>query len=264
MQRLTSKENSLVKDILKLKSKASYRKKNGKFVIEGVRLSLDALQSKADIESLVYSDSAYEKYPDAVEKLSAKAQNTYSVSKALFEHISDTVTPQGIMCVCRFCSNVNTVFEAETPITALALENIQDPLNMGTVLRTAEAIGISRVFLSDDCVDVYSPKVLRGSMGAVFRLPIGIVPNMPEFVRLCNSKGIITAATVPDASAVSVTSVKDYSNTVVFIGNEGNGLTDELLKNTALKITIPMNGRAESLNASVAAAIMMWEMRRAV
>lgn len=264
MQRLTSKENPFLKELLKLKSRASYRKKNQSFVIEGVRLSLDALQSGACIEGLVCSDSALVKYPDAVERLSAKANRLYSVSNALFEYLSDTVTPQGILCVCRFCSNVNADFKPEKPITALALENIQDPLNMGTVLRTAEALGIEKVFISDDCVDVYSPKVLRGSMGAVFRLPICTVSNMPEFAKLCGKNGIATVATVPDPSATPVTSIHDFSNTVVFIGNEGNGLTEDLLQSVTVKATIPMCGRAESLNASAAAAIIMWEMKRTI
>ena len=143
------------------------------------------------------------------------------------------------------------------------LEDIQDPSNLGTVLRTAEALGIGGVILTRGCCDVYSPKVLRGSMGAVFRLPMALVETMPPAVNALEHKGFVAMAAVPDREAEPITHVRFSSPSIVLVGNEGNGLKPETIRACQRRVTIPMLGRAESLNASVAASLLMWEMMRA-
>lgn len=260
--RISSRDNQLIKNTVKLKNKASFRKKNELFVIEGARLTQDALLSKVSIQSFICSDTGYERYPELTAELQKNSQKSYIVSDSLFSEMSDTVTPQGLMCICRFCNNVIYSDDIAKPMTALALENIQDPSNMGTILRTAEAIGIERVYLTSDCVDIYSPKVLRGSMGAVFRQKIYITDDMVSLVKDCNSNGINTIATVPIPTALPITQIKSFKNTFTVIGNEGNGITHKLLDVCKTAVTIPMQGRAESLNASAAAAIVIWEAGR--
>ena len=144
----------------------------------------------------------------------------------------------------------------------IALENIQDPSNMGTILRTAEAIGVNGVIISQNSCDIYNPKSLRGSMGAVFRIPVLVVENMSEEIIKLNDEGFTTYAAVPDKNAINInkTSFKDAS--VIVLGNEGNGLAKETMSSCMYLITIPMLGRAESLNVATAASIMMWEMVR--
>jgi TrmH family RNA methyltransferase len=141
------------------------------------------------------------------------------------------------------------------------LEEIQDPANLGTVLRTAEALGEKAVLLCGKGCDPYSPKVLRGSMGAVFRLPMISIPNFAEAAPLLKKCGWTLWAAVPDSDALRVTKA-DFSNpSVMAVGNEGNGLSKETIA-LCQPVTIPMLGRAESLNASASAAILLWEMMR--
>ena len=142
------------------------------------------------------------------------------------------------------------------------LEDIQDPSNLGTVLRTAEALGMGGVILTQGCCDVYSPKVLRGSMGAVFRLPMALVETMPPAVKALEQKGFVTMAAVPDRKAEPITQVLFSSPSIVLVGNEGNGLTEACIQACTQSVTIPMEGRAESLNAATAASILIWEMVR--
>ena len=264
MLRLTSRDNAVIKEVVKLKGRASYRSKSKRFVIEGLRLVTDAVQSGAEIEALFCSESAEEKYGRAIAEIEKKAKKSYLLGNSLFEQISDTVTPQGIMCLCGFCKNVKAYRDTKikTPLTAIVLENIQDPSNMGNILRTAEALGVNTVFISNDSTDIYSPKVLRGSMGAVFRLDITIIDDVIGFIGDLKKNRITVAGTVPYSTAVPITSVHDFKNTAVIIGNEGNGIKENTLKDCDCMLTIPMLGRAESLNASSAAAIVLWEMQR--
>lgn len=130
------------------------------------------------------------------------------------------------------------------------------------MLRTCEAFGFDGAILSSGCCDPYSPKVLRGAMGAVFRLPLYRTDDIVSLIRTCKSNGMRPLASVPDSQAVSITSVRFFRGVIMCIGNEGNGLSNELITACGEKITIPMAGHAESLNAATAAAILMWEMSR--
>lgn len=261
MQRITSKDNSTVKHISKLIKSSSYRKECNQFVIEGARLCIDALESNTPITTAVFSELALEKYRVQADKLVGICESTFVFSDKLFSQISDTKSPQGILCVCngnlkQLNINSNGVF--------LALEHIQDPSNMGTILRTAEALGVNGVILTKDCCDVFSPKALRGTMGAVFRLPMMICDSMTDTVNTLNSNGITTIAMVVDRNSVPITSIstENKKSCAVLIGNEGNGLEQTTVDVCKIKATIPMLGRAESLNASVAASISMWEVLR--
>ena len=145
----------------------------------------------------------------------------------------------------------------------LALESVQDPANLGAALRTAEALGIGGAVLGGECCDMYSPKVLRASMGAVFRLPIFRAENMAQAVGSMNADGFATFAAVPDREALPVTRADFSRPCVAVVGNEGNGLRPETIRACSISVNIPMAGRAESLNASASAVILMWEMMRA-
>jgi TrmH family RNA methyltransferase len=146
----------------------------------------------------------------------------------------------------------------------MALESVRDPGNLGTVIRTAEAMGVDGLLLSSDCCDVYSPKVLRGSMGGVFRLPIVEAADMAEAVETLQKAGLPAFACVPftGPDVLPVTKAPLSAGCLCVVGNEANGLTQKTVEACRYKVTIPMAGRAESLNAAVAAAIMLWEMVR--
>lgn len=254
---IKSKENPLIKHISKLIKSAGYRQQSGEYVTEGMRLCRDALSSGILFSGVLFSEAFFNKNTELCAEFTEKSAETYVLTDSLFKSISDTKTPQGIMCICKI--NPTDILLKQKG-NYIALQNIQDPSNMGTIMRTAEALGINGILCSVDCCDVYSPKVLRGSMGAIFRLPIAQVNNMQGFLEHTNQLGFITLAAVPSTSAEKITEINLNGSVVAFIGNEGNGLTNDIITLCTKRVTIPMNGRAESLNAAVAASIIMWEM----
>ncbi|MBQ8752597.1 MAG: RNA methyltransferase, partial [Clostridia bacterium] len=191
--------------------------------------------------------------------LLAGAERVFEIPDALAAHMGETDTPQGVFAIGQ---------RREVPLTVtprgryLALEDVQDPANLGTVIRTAEAMGVEGLLLSAGCCDLYNPKVLRGSMGGVFRLSTLVVPSMPEAVRQWQAAGLTVYACVVDPDAEKLTAITFEDGAVCLIGNEGNGLKPETVAACARRITIPMAGRAESLNASMAAGIVLWELTR--
>lgn len=254
---IKSKDNNIAKQIVKLNKSSKFRKENKLFIAEGIRIVKDAVESAAEVEFYVFSESAVSKYSDFYKQINNNTNKCYIFSDDLFMKVTDTKTPQGVLGAIKLLDK-NTVFGTiKGNEKFVALENIQDPGNMGTIFRTAEAIGINGIIMTRDCCDIYSPKVVRSTMGAVFRMPFIIVDNISDFL---NDKGILSFAAVVDSNATKITDVNFKSPCACVIGNEGNGLTEETIKSCDHKVTIPMIGRAESLNAAVAASIFMWEM----
>lgn len=258
MLEITAKDNKTVKHISKLLTKSRYRKEQGLFVVEGLRLCYDAVRSGAFIDTLICTDEAIEKHSDVVSQLQEKARASYKVSSNIFSLLSDTKTPQGVICVVKALDN-KLQFDTINNKYVL-LQNMQDPSNLGAVLRSADALGFSGVVLTKDSCDIYSPKVCRASMGAVFRVPFMICEDECEFVKEFNEFGKSYAAVVRNGTSITEL---DYAGTsLLCIGNEGNGLTEDLVNSCTYPVTIPMKGNAESLNAAAAAGIIMWEMIR--
>ena len=184
------------------------------------------------------------------------------ISTEIASKLSNTEHPQGIFCVCDMLDKYKALAKIENTGKFLILENISDPSNIGAIARTAEALGIDGMIISEGCCDIYNPKALRASMGALFRMPIMICPDIIKKVIELNKLGILTLAAVPSDKAQLITSLDLKSGCAVAIGNEGNGLTEEMKEACQKQVTIPMRGRAESLNAAMAAGIIMWEMMR--
>lgn len=247
----------MIKYISRLNSSSSFRKKEGCFVCEGVRLCTDALRSDIYIRAAFFTATAADKYSDFLALLPDSVER-YSLTDSLFKSVSETLTPQGVMLLCEVPqSDENSIHFNK----AVALECIQDPQNMGTILRSAEAFGIDCVILSKDCCDIFSPKVLRGSMGAVFRQKFYIADDFYLLLSKLNDNGVRTYAAVP-RNGTDILSADFSEKCCTLIGNEGNGLSDKAIKLCSGKITIRMDGNAESLNAAVAASVAMWEMVR--
>lgn len=261
-EKITSRENPAVKHAGKLLKSAKYRRQTREFAAEGFRLCRDALLSDVKLRQFFYTEEAFAKYPEEVERFREQAEKSLLISRELMCFLSDTVTPQGILCVCSMLDKTECLDKMDASGHYLALEDIQDPSNLGTVLRTAEALGLQGVLLTKGCCDLYSPKVLRGSMGAVFRLPVYETDSMEQAVETLQKKGFLTLAAVPAPGAKKITEVNFNCPAVVLVGNEGNGLRQETIAACHQQVTIPMPGRAESLNASVAAGLIMWEMVR--
>ncbi len=255
---INAKNNPKIKEVKSLLTSSKDRKNSGLFVVEGVRLCHDALLSGCEIETVFCTENCAEKFPEEIVSLKNNCKAFYGVSNDVMKAISDTVTPQGVACTVKMKQNS---FEYEKGRKYIALDTIQNPDNLGAISRTAEALGLDGMVIFSGC-DIYNPKALRASMGALFRLPIHICKNLEDEIENCKKLGINTYATVPDREAESIVEI-DFSNGgMCVIGNEGNGVSKEIIERCNRRITIKMDGRAESLNASAAASIVMWEMAR--
>lgn len=254
---LTSRDNPLVKEIAKLLSDAKFRRKSGRFAIEGARLCEDAARSKVRLVAALATEAATARYASQWQAVSTAAASVYIVSDAVAKHLSDTDAPQGIFCLCEASEHA---FPVQADGVYLALEDMQDPGNLGTVIRTAEAFGANGLLLSKGCCDRYNPKVLRASMGGVFRLPMRVCDDLTaELSALSETMPVL--ACVVDGDAAPIMSVPK-NGAVAVIGNEGNGLSAQAIAACNARVTIPMAGRAESLNASMAAGVVLWELCR--
>ncbi|MBQ3547326.1 MAG: RNA methyltransferase [Clostridia bacterium] len=253
---ITSKDNPLIKLVCGLQSKASVRKREGLFVLEGLRICDDAADNSIWFDKLIISKTAKEKYGLELEKFYKNADEIFEIPDSLFAKISDTASPQGVIAVVKIPTLSPEISKSGRYI---ALENLNDPSNLGAISRTAEALGVSGIILSSDSVDPYAPKSLRASMGTLLRMPV-IILN--DFVNEIKASGLTTYACVVDSNATAITDITFNDGSVLLIGNEANGLTGAAKNMAHKQITIPMRGNAESFNAATAAAISMWEMMK--
>lgn len=252
---ITSRDNALIKHIAKLQTTARYRAENREFVAEGLRICKDCIDNGVQLKTLVLTREFAEKFPEQAAEFSQAANQKIVVPSAVFSKISDTKNPQGILVIGEIPQKSTT--DISVSGRYVALENVADPSNLGAVSRTAEALGVNGIILSDNGCDPYSPKALRASMGTLLRMPVFVLDNFAEDLKNTGLK--LYACVVSGGKAVNAV---DFSNgSAVLIGNEANGLTEAAVS-VAEKITIPMRGKAESLNAAVAAAIAMWELMK--
>ncbi len=258
---LSSRDNPLIRQVRELLGSARARRENRLFAIEGARLCADAARSGAAVTAFLYTRRAAETYRSYWEPVAAAAQRRFEIPEALMKYAADTATPQGMLCVCAMLDNRPGLDTIEPHARYLALEDIQDPANLGTVIRTAEALGLSALLLSDGCCDPYNPKVLRGSMGGVFRLPLLPAGDLAHTAEILGRRGVRCFACVPQGGE-DLRRAGLSAGAVCLIGNEGRGLRPETAAACTGRLTIPMGGRAESLNAAMAAGIVMWELCR--
>ncbi len=251
---ITSKDNPLIKFVSGLQASSKHRKENNLFVLEGLRICLDAFENDIKFDKLIVTEAALEKHNKIINNFSSSSEKCYVIKDDLFKKISDTNSPQGIIAVAQL-PKIKTNISIDGRY--IALENISDPSNLGAIARTAEALGVDGIIMSADSCDPYSPKSLRSSMGTLLRLPIYITDNI---IKLIDDNSLNSYACVVDKSADSITNFNFKNGDVLLIGNEANGLTDNAKSAANQRVTIRMQGKAESLNAAAAAAIAMWEM----
>lgn len=256
---ITSTSNAQVKELVKLRKSSKLREKEGVFLAEGSRMVLEAPPER--ILRLYLSESYEKKHRKEYEKeLEGLRVKTEILSDTVFNYISDTKTPQGILAVVRRLSyKLGDLLEGVPHI--LVLDNLQDPGNLGTMFRTAEAAGVTGILLSGDCVDIYNPKTIRSTMGAVYRMPFLYQGDITEGIHKLKECGIRVFAAHLDGRN-SYTEEDFRGGTAFLIGNEGNGLRKEVADCADTWIRIPMAGQAESLNAAIAAAVLMFEASR--
>lgn len=250
---ITSSQNKIVKKISALTRKKE-RNETKLFIAEGERI-VKEIPPQWQVCCYAVSQS----YSKGIEKADFfKTDKIYIISDDIFAKISDTVTPQGIIALCRQKTfDISDVLNKENPFIVL-LENISDPGNAGTIIRTADAAGADSVILTHGCVDLYNPKLIRSTMGSVFHLPIITEVSSREIMTVFKKKGIKTFASHLKAHC-SVYEADLSGAAAVLIGNEANGLTPEITELADCLVKIPMPGLAESMNASAAAAVLIYE-----
>lgn len=256
MEKITSKTNDIIKDTKKLITSSKARAQSAAFVLEGARLCFDVLNSVYGIKTLLVTEKLFEKYPLEISAMIDKSESSFFISEEVSKKLSDTENPQGIFAVCEMIKNDERISGAKL----VALDNVQDPSNVGAIIRTAEALGIDGI-IAYNCCDIYNPKTLRASMGSVLREKIYVTDNLEKTLGEL-SKEYKLYSTVPDRNAKKITEVDFSAPSICVIGNEANGVEENIKNLSDNLITIPMLGNAESLNASAAASIVMWEMLR--
>ncbi len=262
---ITSNANAKVKQVVQWQNKAKERRKDGVFLVEGIKMYEEApVESIVDV--YVAKDMEKRLRENAGSKdniIWKKLQNSgYElVSDEVFARMSDTQAPQGILCVLKRPEHtLQKLLKQESPLLVI-LENLQDPGNLGTIIRTGEGAGITGVIMSTQTVDIFNPKTIRATMGSIFRVPFVYVDSLKETIENLHKKGIRTYAAHLKGE-VCYQDISFREPTAFLIGNEGNGLTKETADAAKCYIKIPMEGQVESLNAAVATALLMYEAYR--
>ena len=259
---ITSTSSSQVKHVISLLSKAKERKKNNEYVVEGIRMVSEV---PADLLVKIYMSERFqnnnsEYVKELVKKQGISDDSIEIVADNVFDRMSQTQTPQGIMAVVRMKDNSLSDMLSGNPLLIL-VENLQDPGNLGTIIRMGEGAGVTGVIMSPNTVDIYNPKTIRSTMGSIFRVPFIYVQDFGEAVSECQKSGVKVYAAHLDGNNTYLG--EDYSTPTAFlIGNEGNGLTDDITKQADTLIRIPMQGEVESLNAAIACTILTYEAVR--
>lgn len=255
---ITSSSNPQLKYIQQLAKKARLRREDRVFLVEGPRMFYEA--DRHQIRKAYLSEHFYGTMEDhsILDGISWEI-----VENGVFDKMSSTMTPQGVLCVLNQPAyRLEDLLKKENPLLVF-LENLQDPGNMGTIFRTAEGAGADGIIMTANCVDIYNPKTIRSTMGSIYRMPFVCLKEEETqmVLELLKKRGIATCAA--HLKGEHTYDREDYSGGTAFlIGNEGNGLTDETAQAASLKVRIPMEGKLESLNASVAASILLYEAYR--
>lgn len=263
MEIISSSKNERIKNIVTLQKSKKARTEQGVFVAEGLRLSEDVFRSAAKLIREVYVSESFAG-SDEVKRLYELARDIrvadpVTVKDGVFESMSETVTPQGILCVAGQPSYTVDEIIDRNDIKLLVLEDIQDPGNLGTMVRTAEAAGMNGIIMSRGTVDIFSPKVIRSTMGAVLRVPFVYAENLNDALDGLRAKDVSVYAAYL-RNGTDFKKVKYSNRAAILIGNEGNGLSDAVLEHCDMNVFIPMAGEVESLNAAVAAALLMYAL----
>jgi len=261
MEIIKSKDNSKIKYIRSLNTKKS-RENDSAFVVEGIKFVGESINENADIKFVLISEgsSLKNEVSDLIQILKEKEIEFFLCEDNIFNSVAETINAQGVLSV------VSKAFYDKSKVLndykfIVMCDRIQDPGNLGTIIRTADAFGPAAVIMNKGCVDVYNPKVVRATAGAMFRVPFILGDTSEEIIDAVKTAGFKIISTVV-SSEYSFEDINESEKICVVIGNEGQGISREIIDESDMNITIKMNGRAESLNASIAAGICIYEIRK--
>ena len=269
---ITSRNNQLVKWAASLSDKKN-RKESGYFMADGVKLTKEAFEAGLPVDYCIVTET---KKKEMTEFLSACKNNekyencrVVTVSEGVFEKISTEKAPQGVISIIKhldFFRELDIIYKEEFFLQpeekAIFLFSVRDPSNLGAVIRSSVAFGTDHVILSSDCADIYNPKTVRSAMGSLFRVKVTTVKDVPAFIKAANENSRRVFAAELTDNAVSLSDAAITGSDIVMIGNEGHGIAPEVSMLCNGSVYIPISKKTESLNASVAAAIFMWEQSK--
>ncbi len=264
---ITGKTNSTIVKIGKLQNK-KFRNEEKLFICDGIKLFLEADKFNANIKYIVIDNDAVLKQEvcEIINKYKEKNVSILCVETETFKKLTTENAPQGIITVCEYYftkhSFINYLCTDQNKAKIMMLESVRDPGNLGTILRNAVAFGIDHLILSSDCVDIYSPKVVRSSMGAIFKLNITIVNDFCGTINYLKNSGRRVIGTALGRDSLVLGQDKIYCTDVFVLGNEGHGLSEETINECTDTLFIPICENTESLNVSIAGAILMWEFSK--
>lgn len=263
METISSRNNKLIIECGKLKNK-KYRDRSRLFFFEGVKLLEEAVKCGVSVKYLFCTDD----FSDIPHDLPSDAQ-IYRVADSVYEKLTEERSPQGVFCVARYIDNLHKT-ENISPLSDQTIdgksyflvESVRDPGNLGTIIRTASAMGIDTLIMSDDCADIYNSKTVRAAMGAVFRQKTIYTDDMPAVIKKLKENDIYVCAATLDEKSISINDLQIGNKKICFaVGNEGHGLSRSIIDACDRSVIIPMSGDCESLNVAAATAILMWQER---
>lgn len=249
---IESKNNNLFKETKKLKEK-KHREKAGKFLIEGLRFVDEAIKSEAEIEKVFFTESFKEKHEDFLEEISSIEQ--IILSEPLLKELSFTEKPQGIIALVSIPNK-----EIKDKDIIVLVDKVQDPGNLGTIIRTAHAVDAAAVVITKGTVDVYNDKTLRSTMGSIFKMPIIEDSDLSLLKKLKEDNFKLVVSSLQGENNFFEEDLK--GKIIIAVGNEGNGISEEVYQLADKRVKIPMPGEAESLNVAVATSVMLYEKIR--
>jgi len=265
MQKITSTQNAYIKWVKSLLTKKG-RMQEGKFTVEGIKTVREAIAWNAKIHSIVVDEKLCNETADLLEEMERREVPVYVVDERVMEAVTETKTPQGIVGVVHKPCNEFQIEDYakhrnDADVIVLAIDRLQDPGNLGTIIRTADAVGIHSVLLSKGTVELFSPKVIRSTMGSIFHIPVFCEVQLGEELSKLKEQGFfIIASHLKGENFFRRPQIK--KPVVLIIGNEANGIDDKITGQADRLYKLPMAGKAESLNASIAAGVMIYDIAR--
>ncbi|MBQ8388837.1 MAG: RNA methyltransferase [Clostridia bacterium] len=264
---ITSRQNRDVVEAVKLLDRKG-REKSRLFRIDGIKLAAEAAEKGVELSRVFVRRSSLERVESELGALLGDLRCTV-VEDGTFEKMSEEKSPEGVICIAKYLDNLKNLVKIDSgdPLFAdgkrvMLAESLRDPGNLGTVVRSAAALGCERLIAGSDCADPYNPRALRASMGALFRLEVVFVPSVVEAVAALRENGRRVFAAALDASARKLGSFELTRTDCFVVGNEGHGLSPETVRSCTHSVYIPMRAGSESLNAAAAATVLLWEQER--
>ena len=259
---ITSRQNRRIIDAHALADKKA-RDKTGLFAVEGIKLLNELISENVKLSEVYYTKGAYARFHETIDSVQNLCA-VFEVTDEVYEKLSFEKTPEGIFTVAQKTEIFDDVLETPGKGGFVILDGVQNPSNVGTVIRTAAALGVSKILLGEGCADVFGPKTLRACMGTLFKVNICVTSDICSQIRKIKDMGNKIYGAALDDSSVDVRTVSFEKDDCIILGNEGNGISKRVLDLCDKKIIIPMQQNAESLNAAAAAAVLIWEKQKGV